>query len=101
MTEALDVATLTALIGSSLMGGVFFTFSNFVMKALGRLDDREGVAAMLAINVTVLNPLFFVAFFGTGVLCVATALLALGDVEGTHAYFCSPGRLCTCSGASW
>jgi uncharacterized membrane protein len=31
--------TLIAAVGAGLSGGVFFAFSTFVMKALGRLPD--------------------------------------------------------------
>ena len=36
------------------------------------------------INVTVLNPWFFLAFFGTGAVCLPVAFLALGSATGTH-----------------
>jgi uncharacterized membrane protein len=62
-----------AAIGSGLVGGIFFAFSNFVMAALGRLPSKQGVAAMQSINVTVLNPAFLLAFLGTGLVCVALA----------------------------
>lgn len=47
------------------------------MKALARLVASSGIAAMQAINVAVLNPLFLLFFFGTGVLCAALAIYAL------------------------
>ena len=49
------VLTLLAALGSGLIGGVFFAFSAFVMKALARLRPDQGIAAMQSINVTVLN----------------------------------------------
>jgi uncharacterized membrane protein len=64
-------------IGAALVAGIFYAFSTFVMQALGRLAPRDGIAAMQSINVTVINPLFFVAFFGTGCLCVATVAVSL------------------------
>src|SRR3990172_7116821 len=57
-----------AALGSGLIGGVFFAFSALVMKALGRLPPAGGIAAMQSINVAVLNPVFFGAFFGTAIL---------------------------------
>jgi uncharacterized membrane protein len=65
--------TLAAALGCALVGGIFFAFSNFVMKALFRSPAQSGIAAMQAINVTVLNPLFLVLFFGTGALCLLLA----------------------------
>ena len=71
------VLTFAASIGSGLIGGVFFAFSTFVMRALHRLRAREGVAAMQAINVAVINPLFLGAFFGTGLAWAGAVLLAV------------------------
>ena len=67
--------TFAAALGCALVGGIFFAFSNFVMKALFRIPAPSGIAAMQAINVTVLNPLFLALFFGTAALC--TLLLFL------------------------
>jgi uncharacterized membrane protein len=74
--HALFTLTFVAAIGCGLVGGIFFAFSTFVMAALGRLPSDQGIAAMKSINVTVINPLFFLAFFGTGLLCL---LLAAGS----------------------
>jgi len=71
-------------IGAALVAGIFYAFSTFVMKALGRLPPREGIAAMQSINVVVINPLFLLAFFGTGGLCaatIATSLLAETEIS--------------------
>ena len=64
-------------LGSGLIAGVFFAFSAFVMTALGRLPPDQGIAAMQSINVAVINPWFFAAFFGTAVACVVLAIVAL------------------------
>ena len=72
-----DGVTLTAAIGSALVAGVFYAFSTFVMRALARLPAHEGLAAMQAINVAVINPLFMGLFLGTAALCAAS-LLSVG-----------------------
>jgi len=66
--------TLFTAISSGLIGGIFFAFSNFVMKALAKLPASSGIAAMQTINVTVINPLFMILFVGTAVgsLCLVT-----------------------------
>ena len=64
-TEALVVV---ALLGSALVGGVFFAFSSFVMGALARLPAAQGIAAMQSINVVVLNRSFLGVFIGTSIL---------------------------------
>lgn len=64
-----------AAVGAGLVGGIFFAFSTFVMQALDRLKAEEAIAAMRAINITVINTLFFLAFFGTGVVALLLAAL--------------------------
>jgi uncharacterized membrane protein len=64
-------------IAAALVSGIFYAFSTFVMQALGRLAPREGIAAMQSINVVVINPLFFAAFFGTSGLCLAAVVISL------------------------
>ncbi len=44
------------------------------MKALNRLTPAQGIAAMQSINVTVINPLFMTAFFGTAATCAILTL---------------------------
>src|SRR6188768_1444772 len=65
----------TAL-GSATVGGVFFAFSTFVMRALGRLPAPQGIAAMQSINVTVIHPVFMGLFVGTGAASLALAVVA-------------------------
>ena len=67
---ALVACTFLAATGSGLIGGVFCAFSTFVMKALGRLPPAEGMAAMQAINVAVINPIFLGVFMGTALFAV-------------------------------
>ena len=66
----LSISTLLAALGGGLIGGVFFAFSTFVMRALGRLPAPQGIAAMRSINLTVINPMFLGVFLGTAALCV-------------------------------
>ncbi len=68
---------LFSALGCGLIAGVFFAFSTFVMKALARLQPAQGIAAMQAINITVINPLFMTALFGTAVACIFLAISSL------------------------
>lgn len=68
---------LFAVLGTGLVAGVFFAFSTFVMKALARLKPPEGIAVMQSINITVINPLFMTALFGTAVICLFLAVFSL------------------------
>ena len=72
----LFLLTFASAIGSGLMAGFFFAFSTPVMGALGRIPPAHGIAAMQAINVVVINPLFLGVFLGTAVACVLLAALA-------------------------
>ncbi len=67
MDKLIPVVGTMALLGSALVGGIFFAFSSFVMKALARVSSAEGIGAMQSINVVVLNPSFLGAFMGTAV----------------------------------
>lgn len=68
MDEIVYYFIIIAAIGSGMVAGVLFAFSAFVMKALNRLSAEQSIAAMQSINITVLNPLFSVLFFGTGLI---------------------------------
>jgi uncharacterized membrane protein len=56
---------------NGLMAGVFFAFSTFVMTALGRLPDREGLRVMQEINDAAPTPWFMLPFIGTAAVCHA------------------------------
>lgn len=83
--RAMALATLCTALGAGLVSGVFLAFSTFVMAALARLPTAHGVAAMQAINVTVLDARFMAVFFGTAVACVALAVTSLTNVEAPGA----------------
>ncbi|MBD5782041.1 DUF1772 domain-containing protein [Pelagicoccus sp. NFK12] len=70
MNSWILVIEVSALFGCALVGGIFFAFSSFVMKALGRIPDPAGMHAMQSINIVVLNPLFLGLFCGTALLSV-------------------------------
>jgi len=76
MNLVITVAGVLALLGSAVIGGVFFAFSSFIMKALARVPPPEGIAAMQSINVVVLNPSFLGTFFGTAMISLLVAGLA-------------------------
>lgn len=77
LTQQLFALKLVAVLGCGLIAGVFFAFSTFVMSALARLEPAQGIAAMQSINITVINPLFMLAFLGTAAACVFLAISSL------------------------
>ena len=92
MDRLLFALTFVAALGAGLIGGLFFAFSSFVMTALGRLQAPTGIAAMQSINVAVLNPGFFTAFFGTAALSVLALIAALMR-------WSEPGSFCLLAGS--
>jgi uncharacterized membrane protein len=81
LEDLLFPLALFSALGSGLVAGVFFAFSTFVMKALGRLPPAQGIAAMQAINVAVINPWFLGVFLGTAAACALVALEGLLMLE--------------------
>jgi uncharacterized membrane protein len=73
----LDLLAFVAALGSGLVAGFFFTFSIVVMQALGKIPAPAGIAGMQSINIVVIHPWFFSAFFGTAVLSIAAIVVAL------------------------
>lgn len=68
------VALATTLAG--LSAGLFATFSYAVMPGLRRADDASFVAAMRAINVAILNPVFALVWAGPAVAGIAAVIAA-------------------------
>jgi len=93
MNSLFLVAGTIALLGSALVGGVFFAFSSFVMKALARVPSSEGIAAMQSINVVVINPSFLGVFMGTALLSLAVVGLALTKWSHPAAMFFLAGAI--------
>lgn len=78
----LNILVILAALGCGLVGGIFFAFSTFIMKALKRLLPYQGIESMQAINIAVINIWFIAAFFGTALVClvlVISSLLNSGD----------------------
>jgi len=77
----LRVLTIITAIGAGVSAGVFFAFSTFVMKALGRLPAAEGISSMHAINKAAPTPLFMLALFGTGAVSIVLSVVALRPLD--------------------
>ena len=93
MDQLIPVVGTTALLGSALVGGIFFAFSSFIMKALARVPTAEGIVAMQSINVVVLNASFLGAFIGTAVLSLGAGGLALAGWGSPSASFFLGGAI--------
>ena len=93
MDQLIPVVGTMALLGSALVGGIFFAFSSFIMKALAGVPSAEGVGAMQSINVVVINPSFLGAFFGTAVLALIAGGFALASWGSPSASYFLGGAL--------
>jgi uncharacterized membrane protein len=94
MSNWLFVLTFIAALGSALMAGLFFVFSNFAMTAFGKLPPATGIAAMQSINIRILNPGFAAVFFGTSAISALLALAALLNLAQTWSLPLLAGSLC-------
>ena len=84
--ELLSFLTIFVALGSGLIAGLLFAFSNFMMRSLAQQTPESGIRTMQAINITIINPLFFLVFLGTALASVILAMTALPR-------FSSPGVL--------
>jgi uncharacterized membrane protein len=91
--EALAFLTIFATVGSGMIGGLLFAFSNFVMRALAQQAPESGIRSMQAINITIINPLFFLVFLGTALASVILAITALPRLSSPGAVFLLIGCL--------
>jgi uncharacterized membrane protein len=87
----LRILTIIAAVGAGVSGGVFFAFSTFVMKALGRLPAAQGISAMHAINKAAPAPLFMLALFGTGAVSIVLSSVALRHLDQRWAVYVLTG----------
>lgn len=94
MSSWLFTLAFVAALGSALMAGLFFTFSNTAMTAFGKLPPASGIAAMQSINITILNPVFFVVFMGTAALSALLALIAAFNLTQPWSLPLLAGSLC-------
>lgn len=74
----LTAMIIASTVASALVGGVFFAFSAFVMRALADLPPAQGISAMQRVNIAVINPLFLGVFLGTA------PLLGVATYVGRH-----------------
>ncbi|UGU16795.1 DUF1772 domain-containing protein [Sinomicrobium kalidii] len=70
-----DIMLILAGTAAALMAGLFYTFSVAVNRGLGRLGDREFVMTMQHINSEILNPFFYLGFFGAPLLLLLAAFM--------------------------
>jgi uncharacterized membrane protein len=67
---------ISAALGSGIIAGLLFIFSNTIMRALAQMPHPQGLVTMQAINVIIVNPLFLLFFVGTAILSVVALVFA-------------------------
>jgi len=74
-----------AALSSGLIAGIYFAFSAFIMQAFSKISTTQSIAAMNAINETILRSLFMPLFFGSSIisLCLITVAFAYWGEAGT------------------
>ena len=77
MSALATAALWCATLGCGLMAGVYFTFSAFAMTALARIPSEGGIAAMQSINRVIVRSPFMPLFFGTTLLSLVLAGVAI------------------------
>ncbi len=84
MEKYLPVVVIVALVGTGVISGLLFAFSNFIMRALAELPNEYGMVAMQRINDRIINPIFAVFFFGTPLACaiIIAATIRSISVDG-------------------
>ena len=101
MGSLLLALTFLAALGSGLMAGFFLAFSATVMWGLERQPAPAGIAAMQAINVVVLNPIFLGVFFGTAILSLVLDIVALVRFSEPGSGYLLAGSLLYFVGTFW
>jgi uncharacterized membrane protein len=79
MSDATQVLSMVSSIATAAAGGVLFGFSTFVMPAPRRLPAPAGIAAMQAINLAAVTPLFMGLLFGAAGVGIAAIVAAVVD----------------------
>jgi len=83
VARLVPAATAVATVGCGLVAGLLFIFSTCIMPSLRRQPPAHAIATMQSINQTILNPLFFLVFMGSTVLCAALGLFSVfSDAPG-------------------
>lgn len=67
-TPLVSILTFLAALGSGLLAGLYFAYSNSVMPALAKMPPAHGITAMNHVNVVIMNPAFLGLFMGIAVL---------------------------------
>lgn len=78
---------LTAIFLNGLLAGVFFTWTNAITPGIGRLEDIDYLRAFQFMNKTILNPLFYIVFFGPIVFSPIALIIQFNEAININFWF--------------
>ena len=84
-TDLFQISLAAATLASGLVAGVFLTFSDFVMRSLGRAGPSAGIKAMQMNNREVSRSLFMALLIGMAVVSLGLALAGVVFIGGAAA----------------
>ncbi len=70
---------IIAALFSGLIAGLFYSWSISVTPGIGRLNDENYLRAFQAMNRAILNPVFFIAFFGLAILSIYLGFISINS----------------------
>jgi len=73
-----------AALSSGVMAGVYLAFSGFIMRSFNQLGAAQAIAAMNAINITIVRSVFMPVFFASTIfsMCLIVASIVYWDEVG-------------------
>jgi uncharacterized membrane protein len=81
-----EVLAWLLVVCSSLMAGIYLTFSVVIMRSLAQLPIEAGIGAMNAINRHIVRTAFMPLFFGSTVIALLMLLVGFWFFEAPGAY---------------
>ena len=99
MSDALLALTASSALACAVVAGVFFAFSGFVMRALGRLRSPAGIEAMQAINDAAIPSAFYFMALATMAACTVVAGWGLVEWHEPHGPYLVAGGVLYVVGA--
>ena len=90
--ELFSTITLwAAAISCGLMAGIYFAFSAFVMKSLGKIPAVSAIVAMQSINKVIVSSAFLPLFVGSTLISLVLVCQALLDQTMKSAQYAATG----------
>lgn len=91
--QILDLVLLLSGLSAALVAGVFLTFSDFLMRALGASAPAAGTEAMQHVNREVFTSVFMVLLLGSVVVALALFGISFGPVPAPASGWMRAGAL--------